>query len=419
MVVSAGPNTGESLESVRRPKSVSTSGSHSRSAADSRAARPARPPTAASRAASPRRDDRPVGLDRHRLGPSAPSRSRSSAASRSQRSSPDSRASARSAACAAAWLSTSASGEPGAVPSGRRMPPWSSAGDRVDRVAPALLGERAPGAAAQRTKPPPRSSAPSSHAPAARHAPQLVRERAIAGRGEQHEEPRGRVRGAVVGERALGRPARLHEPLGRPSRNSWPILPGSSSVPGCSSRPCQARERAQRRARHVGALREHLQRADQRVTPEQRVEAAWVARLDRRRRGVRPALLREQLVEPGRSRAARRRRPRPARAQRAINGLAVARAVRADEHAAREPTDLDRASPQVHGDRGPGAAPPRPRAGRRRQRLVAPAAQVLALAPQRDQVAHEVQDRARVLALGRDVVAARSPNGSHGAAPFG
>src|SRR5215210_4340509 len=61
----------------------------------------------------------------------------------------------------------------------------------------------------------------------------------------------------------------------------------------------QARERTQRRAGDVRTRWEHLQRGDQRVTPEQRMEAPRVALLHRRRRGVGPTLLGEQLVEPG------------------------------------------------------------------------------------------------------------------------
>ncbi len=55
---------------------------------------------------------------------------------------------------------------------------------------------------------------------------------------------------------------------------------------------------AQGRPRHVRPHGQKLQRGDQRVAPEQGVEAARIARLDRRRAGVGPALGRQYLVEP-------------------------------------------------------------------------------------------------------------------------
>src|SRR5213078_1022918 len=66
---------------------------------------------------------------------------------------------------------------------------------------------------------------------------------------------------------------------------------------GVVARALQRCERAQRRAGDVRPLRQHLQRGDQRVAPEQGVEAPRVALLDRRGGRVRPPLLGEDLVE--------------------------------------------------------------------------------------------------------------------------
>ena len=273
-------------------------------------------------------------------------------------------------------------------------------GDRVDGVAPALLGQRAPGAG--RAAHEAAAALERAREPLARRAPRRRRARRPArgrrapraARGTTTSRPRCRSRRTAP--RAASRTRRTAPAAA--SRNSWPILPGSSSVPGCSARPCSARQRAQRGARHVRPLRQHLQRADQRVAPEQRMEAPRVTRLHRRRRGVRPPLVGEQLVEPGnahepssthgalarRQLAARRRRARrraPGRCRPAPGP--------------RGPRPTPAPSPRFTATAVAGAPPPRPRALRRRQRLVAALAQVRARAPQRDQVAHEVQDRAR------------------------
>ena len=356
---------------------VSTSGSQSRAAAASRAAsvervRPQQP--AELRARRPGTIV-PSGSTAIASGPSAPSRSRSSAASRSQRvvARQPRRARAgpraRRPGCRRRPAATRARCRRGA---GSRRCPRRRRGSIASRQPCWESAPQVP--AAQRTKPPPRSSAPSSHSPAARHAPASSSASARSpSAASSDEEPRrrvGRCRSRRTGPRAASPTPRSTS--GGASRNSWPILPGSSSVPGCSSRPCSARQRAQRRARDVRALGQHLQRADQRVAPEQRVEAARVARLDRRRRGVRPALLGEQLVEPGDAHAqlhARRPRPAPSRSAPATASPSRARSVPTSTRAG-QALDRHRRVAEVHRHGRAVAAPPRPRAVGRRQRLV-------------------------------------------------
>ena len=275
------------------------SGRHSRSAAASRAARleRVRPQQPAELRAGARH--RPVaGLDRHHVGherrqplpqraavrPAVVGSSRQRAAAR-RRPRPASRA--------------SASGGSGAVPSGRRMPPPYGRVGRVERVAPALLRQRRP-----RARPVADEAAAAVERPRpASRPPSALGSSKPADRDREHDEPRRRVGGAVVGERAR-RPATRHRgtAAARASRNSCPILPGSSSVPGCERRPCRAASARSVAARHLGPRRQQLERRDQRVAPEQRVEAPGVALLDRRRRRVQEALVREQVIDRHRAR---------------------------------------------------------------------------------------------------------------------
>src|SRR5204863_9105206 len=61
----------------------------------------------------------------------------------------------------------------------------------------------------------------------------------------------------------------------------------------------QPSQRAQRRARYIRPLRQELQGGDQRVAPEQRVEAPRVVSVHRLRGRVRPALRREDSLQIG------------------------------------------------------------------------------------------------------------------------
>ena len=291
-------------------------------------------------------------------------------------------------------------------------------GWRIDRVAPALLrvapplAGRVPHEAAARVE---RARQPLPRRPPRRL--ELGRERGVTGRGQHDEEPRRGVGRAVVGERAR-RPASPppRAAPGASSRNSWPILPGASSVPGVVAPPLPGGEGAQRGGRDVRPRGQHLQRGDQRVAAEQRVEAPGIAWLDRRRRRVRPALVREQPRRhrgewhgaDGSDSIERDDGTGPRRQRRAaVDPLAVPRAIGRHEHAPGQLLDLHRRVGEVERDGDALAAPPRPRALGRGQRRVGAVAQVRALAPQRDQVAHEVERRARVRALGVHVAPRR------------
>ena len=166
-------------------------------------------------------------------------------------------------------------------------------GRRVERVAPPLLaqpaGERPRPAADE-----PVARGQGTFQPAGgRRAGcgQLLGEGLVTGGVEQHEEPRGRVGGAEVAQRAVAhRPAQLDQPVGgdRPVlvqdparlllglRVLVPALPGG--------------ERAQGGGRHLGLVREHLESGDQGVAAEQGVEPAGVGGVDRRGGGVHPSV---------------------------------------------------------------------------------------------------------------------------------
>ena len=176
--------------------------------------------------------------------------------------------------------------------------------------------------------------------------------------------------------------------------------------------PLERRERAQRGARDVGARGQHLQRGDQGVAPEQRVVAARVALRHRRRRRVDPAVGREQRVEALDAHDVVDHGALPgAERQRAVDRLAVAGAVGGDRPPGpRTPSTVTSASERLSATDVALAAPPRPRAGGRGQRLVGAAAQVGLRPAQRDQVAREVQLRAGVAALGGDVEGRRVPD---------
>ena len=130
---------------------------------------------------------------------------------------------------------------------------------------------------------------------------ELVRERAVAGGGEHVEEPRRRVGRAVVAQPTLG-PVEAEE-AGRAVRRTVADLVDDLArllVPHrVVLRALQARERAERGARHVRALGQDLQRRDEGVAAEERVEAPRVVRVGRRCRRVRPAVGREDVVEAG------------------------------------------------------------------------------------------------------------------------
>ena len=193
-------------------------------------------------------------------------------------------------------------------------------GGRVGGVAPALLAER---------RPLPRAAA---------HQAAAAIERALEPRGglrrrdaepRRHDQvPRGRVGGAVVVERAVVGPADLQEPLGGAVAELVADLAGLLERAGVLARALPRRQPRERRASDLGPRGQQLQRGDQRVAPEQRVEAPGVALLDRRGRRVRPALVGQQRVDlshrarppstvPARRRTARRRsRSAPSRGRR-------------------------------------------------------------------------------------------------------
>ena len=146
-----------------------------------------------------------AGLDGHRLRSEVllDPRGKRLARLRSAPSSPRSTARARSATSATACVSASAIGGSGAVPSSRRIPPpWPDWIQRVDGVAPALVHESAGG----RSRPVPHETAAALERalePVAGGAPallQIVRQRGVAQRGQHHQKPGRRVRGAVVAQ---------------------------------------------------------------------------------------------------------------------------------------------------------------------------------------------------------------------------
>ncbi len=171
---------------------------------------------------------------------------------------------------------------------------------RVAAVPPALLGQPA--------RMPPRAATHQSPAgdqgafePVARRGDaggQLGLQVGVAGGGEQDQEPGGGVRRAVVAQGAVPhRPAHIDQPL---RRHRTPFVQdlagflvdlriGGAALPGG--------QRPQRRARDVGSGLQQLQREDQRVASEEGMEAAGIAGLHRQRRGVRPALRRQQPAD--------------------------------------------------------------------------------------------------------------------------
>ena len=236
----------------------------------------------------------------------------------------------------------------------------SSSRRRDDRVAPALLRR------------PPGTSRPVAHEPAAverarcsSHARppasglELGRQAVVAERGEQHEEPRRRVGGAVVANAPSRTASRASCPAG-----ACAVLVADLArlllASGSRARPARG-ERAQRRARDVGPRGQHLQRGDQRVAAEQRVVAPGVA-------GLRPAVSRRRASPrrraAGRAAAHRQRDHAPChgpeRERPATLSPSRARSVRDRDAPSRPSTATSRRrrlSPGV-----PLAAPPRPRA---------------------------------------------------------
>ena len=195
---------------------------------------------------------------------------------------------------------------------------WSSTGAIASRqpccASPPVPGARGP----WRTRPPPASSAPASHAAGgAPRAVELADQRGVAEPLEDDEEPARGVRGAVVQERAVAhRPAHLGEARLRHRPVLVQDLAGLRVDLGIVAGGLQRRERAQRGARDLRRRGEHLQRGDQRVAAEEGVEAAGIARLLRRERGVRPALRPRAAARAPSCEPHQRRLPRPERAAR-------------------------------------------------------------------------------------------------------
>ena len=306
----AGRSCGWRSDSVRSPKSVSTSGCGQ---ALGRAGDSAPRPTAASRAASPRRA--PAGRRASSAIVSGVERRADARRERVARrrvcaASPDSRASAAQPGerrRLRVGVGDRRLGRPCRPRAGCRCrAPCEPSGSIVSRQP---CWTRPPGARrCQRSRPPPRSSAPSSQSPG--RAPGAARARRPARRRRSSPARAGTTTSRRPSRSSAAR-RRAPEPQVAPGarrqipgRTSWTILPGSSSHVTSSRVPWMRGERAQRRGGDVGARGQHLQRRDQRVAPEERVEAAR----DRRR----PATARTRTASR-RGPGPRRGRARPAR----------------------------------------------------------------------------------------------------------
>ena len=396
---SAGRTPGSSAASVRSPHAVRTSGSHRRSATASRrrGRERARPQQPAELRARPGHGE-VVALERHHAGAEValePRRERLGAPA------------------------------PGLLAREHRERAQRRVGDRLD----VGVGERRRAASSRRGARCRRRRRPRPPGPRRRASPAGVRPPGVLARAVADEpaagherplEPRRRPRATPARappsapRRRASRAARGTTGSSRPSRSSaarrrgpasrarcarrgasgrysWRILPGSSSVSGSSRSPLQRRERAQRRARDVGPRGQHLQRGDQRVAPEQRVVAARVALRHRRRRGVDPALGRQQRVEALDAHACSTTAPCQAPSVSAPSTASPSRA-RSVAIATRPARALDRdlGVGEVERDRVALAAPPRPRAGRRGQRLVG-AARAGRAAPRRSAIRSRVR----------------------------
>jgi hypothetical protein len=170
----------------------------------------------------------------------------------------------------------------------------------VLRIAPALLAQPsgvAPGSAPDE----PTAGGECSLEPvggSGTRCRELVGERGVLRRVEQHQEPRRGVGRAEVAQRTVpDRPVEVDQPL----RCHGPVLvqdPARLLLGlGILDPTLACRERSQRGLRHLWPLGQDLERGDQGVAAEQCMEAPGVVRGDRRGGRVQPALGGEERVE--------------------------------------------------------------------------------------------------------------------------
>src|SRR5947199_6816468 len=129
-------------------------------------------------------------------------------------------------------------------------------------------------------------------------AGELIRKCVVAQRIEHDEKPRCPIRRPVVAQLPIPHgPAHVHEPLLRMRpvlvHDLARLLVGLDIV----APTLQPSECPKRRPRHVRTRRQELKRRDQRVAPEQRVEAARIVGIDGLRGRVGPALGREHSLQ--------------------------------------------------------------------------------------------------------------------------
>ena len=261
---------------------------------------------------------RPVGIDEHDLGQvgaRSPGRAsdRGVGATRRRRSAGPARAARQRSRPACPRRRAAVSD---AVPSGRSVPPPlpSVTGSIASRQPWWVRPPRSPPAC--RISPSPRSSSPAIHCAAARQfgSSSAVRS-GSATAASSDDEPGRRVGRAVVAERA-GWPA--DERLGWFVAELVPDLARRLEGAAVVRASLLRRQRAQRRVRNVRTRRQHLQRGDQRVASEQRVEPARIVSRDRQRRCVRPTFVG----------AGRRQGRRPAAASHSWPGVVFAICIR-------------------------------------------------------------------------------------------
>ena len=291
---------------MRSPKAVSTSGCaealggapRRRGSAPAHSSQPSCEPAPAHRAVRrPRSPSSRARSARRRAPPARAPRGRARLARTARRA----RAAPRGAT---AWVSASASGR-------RRHACRRRGGSRRRSALSGSSASRQPCCPSPPPAPPAARSArarrrverPSSHSPA--RSPggrELGRERAVAGGGEHVRgttTSRRPSRSSAARRRGQSRPRKRVAPSGGASRTSCTILPGSSSHTGSSRVPC-SRASARSVARATSG---RSGRTCSAVISESRPKSAWKrpgsSGSRRRRRRVRPAVGREDVVEAG------------------------------------------------------------------------------------------------------------------------
>jgi hypothetical protein len=138
--------------------------------------------------------------------------------------------------------------------------------------------------------------------PGARRPPvrfELNLEGAVAERREDNEEPRRSIGRAVVAEFPV-----THRPphLLKPGFRLWAVLvhdlPGLLVGFRVVPPALQRGQHPKRRPRDIRTARHHLEREDQRVAPEQRMEPTRVVAVDWKRGRVRPAVVGQDRRRP-------------------------------------------------------------------------------------------------------------------------